>query len=261
MKDIIIVGTGKAGFLHYYSYKKFEKIGRIYFVDIDGKIKNENIKDSKVYSSIESTIKKEKLDVNNIIVDICTPKSVFLDIIMECKQLNIRDILVEKPFIVNKDFFEENDDLNIAMVHNYEYSKIVMKIKEYIKKYNLTKNDYLLFEQIFFSKGLSRMANITSMAFLQATLINEFSDKINIIEVHVQSWKCKVLGSRSATKEDAVTLVEKSYPQVDLNIEVQHKRKGTEIVKDHDTADAICIALFAQKAGKDWLDLHKVNYN
>ena len=132
MKDIIIVGTGKAGFLHYYSYKKFEKIGRIYFVDIDGKIKNENIKDSKVYSSIESTIKKEKLDVNNIIVDICTPKSVFLDIIMECKQLNIRDILVEKPFIVNKEFFEENDDLNIAMVHNYEYSKIVMKIKEYI---------------------------------------------------------------------------------------------------------------------------------
>lgn len=139
--------------------------------------------------------------------------------------------------------------------------KIVKQIKEYIKKYNLTKNDYLLFEQIFFSKGLSRMANITSMAFLQATLINEFSDKINIVEVHVQSWKCKVLGSRSATKEDAVTLVEKSYPQVDLNIEVQHKRKGTEIVKDHDTADAICIALFAQKAGKDWLDLHKVNYN
>ena len=41
MKDIIIVGTGKASFLHYYSYKKFEKIGRVYFVDIDGKIKNE----------------------------------------------------------------------------------------------------------------------------------------------------------------------------------------------------------------------------
>ena len=43
MKDIIIIGTGKAGFLHYYSSKKFEKLGRIYFVDIDGKIKNENI--------------------------------------------------------------------------------------------------------------------------------------------------------------------------------------------------------------------------
>ncbi len=132
MKDIIIVGTGKAGFLHYYSYKKFEKIGRIYFVDIDGKIKNENIKDSKVYANIESTVKEEKLDVNNIIVDICTPKSVFLDIIMECKKLNIKNILVEKPFIVNEKFFEENENLNIAMVHNYVYSKIVMKIKEYI---------------------------------------------------------------------------------------------------------------------------------
>lgn len=138
--------------------------------------------------------------------------------------------------------------------------KIVKQIKEYIKKYNLTKNDYLLFEQIFFSKGLSRMANITSMAFLQATLINEFSDKINIIEVHVQSWKCKVLGSRSATKEDAVALVEKNYPQVDLNIEIQRKRKGTEICKDHDTADAICIALYQQCVDKKKLEEHLVNY-
>lgn len=137
MKDIIIIGTGKAGFLHYYSYKKFEKIGKIYFVNINGKIKNENIKGSKVYSSIEKTIKEEKLKVNNIIVDICTPRSVFFDIIMECKKLNIRDILVEKPFIVDKNFFEKNDDLNIAMVHNYEYSKIVMKIKEYIVKKEL----------------------------------------------------------------------------------------------------------------------------
>ena len=138
--------------------------------------------------------------------------------------------------------------------------KIVKQIKEYVKKYKLTKNDYLLFEQIFFSKGLSRMANITSMAFLQATLINEFSDKINIVEVHVQSWKCKVLGSRSATKEDAVALVEKNYPQVDLNIEIQHKRKGTEIIKDNDTADAICIALYPQCVDKKKLEEHLVNY-
>ena len=139
--------------------------------------------------------------------------------------------------------------------------KIVKQIKEYIKKYKLTKNDYLLFEQIFFSKGLSRMANITSMAFLQATLINEFSDKINIVEVHVQSWKCKVLGSRSATKEDAVALVEKNYPQVDLNIEIQRKRKGTEIIKDNDTADAICISLYSQFVDKKKLEEHLVNYN
>ena len=59
---------------------------------------------------------------------------------------------------------------------------------------------------------------------------------------------------------DAVTLVEKSYPQVDLNIEVQHKRKGTEIIKDNDTADAICIALYPQFVDKKKLEEHLVNY-
>lgn len=137
--------------------------------------------------------------------------------------------------------------------------KIVKQIKEYIKKYNLTKNDYLLFEQIFFSRGFSTMSNVTSMAFLQATLINEFSNKINIVEVHVQSWKSKVLGSRSATKEDSVAFVEKYYPEIDLNIEIK-KRKGIEIIKDNDTADAVCIALYPKFVDKKKLDDNLVNY-
>lgn len=138
--------------------------------------------------------------------------------------------------------------------------KIVKQIKEYIKKYNLTKKDYLLFEQIFFSRGLSRMANVTSMAFLQATLINEFSEKISISEVHVQSWKSKVLGSRSATKEDAVALVEKNYPEVNLDIVIPHKKKGDEVIKDNDTADAICIGLYGSLADEKKLIEHLVNY-
>ncbi len=137
MKDIIIVGTGKAGYLHYYSYKKFKQMGKIYFVDIDGKIKNENIEESKAYLSLENVIKEEKLDVKNTIVDICTPKSVFIDIIMECKRLNLKDILVEKPFIVNEKFLSENKDLNIAMVHNYVYSKIVRKMKNILEQKKL----------------------------------------------------------------------------------------------------------------------------
>lgn len=137
MKDIIIVGTGKAGYLHYYSYKKFKQIGKIYFVDIDGKIKNENIEESKAYLSLENVIKEEKLDVKNTIVDICTPKSVFIDIIMKCKRLNLKNILVEKPFVVNEKFLSENKDLNIAMVHNYVYSKIVRKMKNILEQKEL----------------------------------------------------------------------------------------------------------------------------
>ena len=138
--------------------------------------------------------------------------------------------------------------------------KICKQIQDYIDAFHLTKEDYILFEQIFFGKGLSRMSNITSLAFIQATIINEFSDKISIVEVHIQSWKCKVLGGRSATKEDAVALVEAKYPQVDLDVVIPHKRKGDEIVKDNDTADAICIALYATKVDKKKLDDNLVNY-
>lgn len=138
MKDVIIVGTGKAGFLHYFSYKKFKNIGNLFFVDISEKMKNENIDVQKVYPTINDVIIDNNLDISNIIVDICTPKSVFLDIINQCKELGIKDIIVEKPFIVKEEFFKENEELNIVMVHNYVYSKITIGIKEIIEKENLT---------------------------------------------------------------------------------------------------------------------------
>lgn len=146
-------------------------------------------------------------------------------------------------------------------ISTWQHRKNICKqIQEYIDKYKLTKNDYLLFEQIFFSRGFSRMANVTSMSFLQATIINEFSEQISISEVHVQSWKSKILGSRSANKEDSVNYVEKNYPQVDLNITIHHKRKGDEIIKDNDTADAVCIAEYGIIVGKDKLNEKLVNY-
>lgn len=137
MKDIIIVGTGKAGFLHFYSYKKFKKIGKIYFVDIDGKIKNNNIDNCNVYLTIKEAIEANNINVSNVVVDICTPKSVFINIVEECKKLNINNIMVEKPFIVKEDFFKDNPNLNIAMVHNYLYSKITTGIKKIIEKKKL----------------------------------------------------------------------------------------------------------------------------
>jgi hypothetical protein len=104
------------------------------------------------------------------------------------------------------------------------------------------------------------MYNIVSMAFLQATLINEFSDVISISTVHVQSWKSKVLGNRSAKKEDAVAFIEDHYPQVDLNIVVHHPKKGDEIIRDNDTADAICIGLYGSIADPKKLNEKLVNY-
>lgn len=137
MKDIIIVGTGKASFLHSYSYEKFVEIGNVYFVDIVDKVKDNNVKTKTIYRTIQEVIVCNNLNTENVIVDICTPKSVFMEIIKKCKQLGIKNIIVEKPFIVEETFFERNADLNISMVHNYNYSKIILKLKEILKLENL----------------------------------------------------------------------------------------------------------------------------
>ena len=42
------------------------------------------------------------LPVNNIIVDICTPKEEFYNIINQCISLGINNIIVEKPFMASK---------------------------------------------------------------------------------------------------------------------------------------------------------------
>ena len=67
MKDIIIIGTGKAALLHSNSYKKIKNKGRLFFVDIK-KNNRYNFKDT-IYNSIESCIKENNLDVNKLIVD------------------------------------------------------------------------------------------------------------------------------------------------------------------------------------------------
>lgn len=136
-KDVIIVGTGKAGYLHFNSYKKFKNIGKIYFVDKRGRVKNQNIVGYKAYLTLNSVIKDNKLDVNNVIVDICTPRNASLDIIDECKKLGIKNIIVEKPFVVDEKFFAENEELNIVMINNYLYSKITQGIKKVIDERSL----------------------------------------------------------------------------------------------------------------------------
>lgn len=140
--------------------------------------------------------------------------------------------------------------------------KICAQIQKYIDKYHLTKNDYIIFEKVnMFMRGRnSKLANIMSLAFIQATIINEFSDKISIAEVNVMTWKKQVLGNGKAKKEESVAYVETNYPDVDLNVIVEHKRKPTEYLKDDDTADAICIGIFGNMVEKEWFDKHLVNY-
>lgn len=122
--------------------------------------------------------------------------------------------------------------------------------------------DYILFERINLYRGrnVSPLANIISLCRVQTTIINKFSNSIVISDVPVKSWKSKVLGSGNATKQDAIDYVKKYYPDVDLNILVEHKRKDNEIIENHDLADAILIAKSAFILGEDYLIKNKLNY-
>lgn len=145
----------------------------------------------------------------------------------------------------------------------YEHrQKICKQIHEYIEKYNLTKNDWLLFEKIssFMHGYRSKLNNITSLAFIQATIINEFSNLISISEVAVVSWKAKILSNMGGTKEDAIDHVKTYYPEINLDIIEHHKRKGDIIVKNHDLADAICIAKYGNLINESKLKENLVNY-
>ncbi|MDO5556995.1 MAG: hypothetical protein Q4G05_01950 [Clostridia bacterium] len=130
MKDIIIMGTGKAALLHYNSYKKNKVEGEIFFVDIKNEGKKIHIKN--IYTSIKECITLNNLKSNNLIIDICTPKSEFFKILDICKQLGIVDVLVEKPFVIDEQIINKYENLNIVMVENYLYSKISIFMKKYI---------------------------------------------------------------------------------------------------------------------------------
>ena len=125
MLDVIIVGSmGKAGLLHYNSYKKIKKNINIYFVD--------KRMSNNTYGSVKEVIDNNNLDVKKVILDICTPKEEYHKIIENSYNLGIRNFIVEKPFVVKKDFFNKYKNINVVMVENYLFSKITKKILKYI---------------------------------------------------------------------------------------------------------------------------------
>ena len=84
MKDIIIVGTSKAGFLHFKSYNNLSNVGKIFLADVKENVTNKNIKVKKIYRSIKDILLENNLNNKNVVVDICTPKEEFYNIINQC---------------------------------------------------------------------------------------------------------------------------------------------------------------------------------
>ncbi len=155
------------------SYNKFKEKVNLYYADID--------------MPIQKVIKDNNLDINNIIVDIVTPKEVFIDVIETCESLGLHDIIVEKPFVIEDGFFLKHPKLNITMVQNYMYSLTTNYVKKYIEDNNL--------------KIKSIMTNFSKNRINESIKMRGMSSKITEnyeIEVPHQVYICDyILGGRS----------------------------------------------------------------
>lgn len=121
---ILIVGYGKAGLIHEFQYKSMPEIDNIYIIDN----LNNMLDNIKKYKTIGECIEKNKLHGSDIVVDICTPISEYRLILKECKKYNVNKVLIEKPFLINKELY----DMDIVMVENYLYSLATIEAKKYI---------------------------------------------------------------------------------------------------------------------------------
>lgn len=130
MKTIIIVGTGKAGYLHWNSYRKMSPIPTLYAVDTRETPGNHHItpEPGHFHHTVADALSASRLSPAEVIVDICTPCSCFQTVIAESYALGIRSVIVEKPFVTDESFFRTYPDLDIFMIHNYAFSKITRHV-------------------------------------------------------------------------------------------------------------------------------------
>ncbi len=128
-KKIILVGLGKAGYLHYKSYLKIESIKREDIILVDTSEGKEYFKNMDHFYDVTSAMKYHDLNPNDVILDICTPKDCFKNIADEGQQLGIKNMIIEKPCMIE---LKEYSDINIMMIQNYMYSKITQKLKNFI---------------------------------------------------------------------------------------------------------------------------------
>ena len=134
MKNIIIVGTGKAAYLHHLKYKKLG-YQNIYF--LDNKITKTYIDSTNIFYSIDSLLSTNIFEPEYTVVDICTPCSIFMDIIDDFISKGMINFIVEKPFIVPDNYFDDKEGIKFIMMENYKYSLITNDIIKFLKSQNV----------------------------------------------------------------------------------------------------------------------------
>lgn len=158
MMKIVLVGYGKAGYMHELCYSKLPmyspKIEWIVEPKYNRRIfcKEKPVPKERWLASVE-----EFLDINmkdrfeDFTYDICTPPGLHYENIQTCINLGARFIIVEKPLCINPYDAQAivNNHPNIFVAENYLYSSVTEKILKILKNWQLEPELLLT----FFSKN------------------------------------------------------------------------------------------------------------
>lgn len=148
MTDVILVGCGKAGFLHCKCYSKLKdlNINVVALVDNNPKaLKSFYSMYKEAYegenplasSSLEEVSKQ--IDLGNSIIDLCVPNDIHFQCAKEACDLGAKKIIIEKPIAnsVADARKIEKLDADIAIAENYVYSNVTEQLRKIIGKYDL----------------------------------------------------------------------------------------------------------------------------
>ncbi|MER7708137.1 hypothetical protein ABTX81_35265 [Kitasatospora sp. NPDC097605] len=148
--DIVIVGAGKAGSLHYRAYSRLARSGRldlarIQFVDRTGRPGAELDRLLRADGSAAPIARERALLAPtapaSTIVDLCLPSRSLAPALIEWWQAGYRRFVVEKPFLVAPELRAEVGrvlaDSRVVLVRNYLHSKVHRTVRELVEQYEL----------------------------------------------------------------------------------------------------------------------------
>ncbi|VEJ53262.1 Uncharacterised protein [Pragia fontium] len=151
---IILLGAGKAGYLHLNSYLKMidsQTLPDVEFLFVDPgmtpgkdllKLCEEKKQRLKIWPTLEALIHDNHIyDRENDIIDLCLPSAILFDEFCHALKLGFKKIIIEKPILIREGINSEIVSLiknaDVFMVRNYLYSFVQYKIKELLQEFEI----------------------------------------------------------------------------------------------------------------------------
>lgn len=148
--DIVIVGAGKAGSLHYRAYSHLARSGRlrrdrIQFVDPNERA-GPDLAELLLHDGVTERVVADRQQLRptepgSTIVDLCLPSRVIAHALLDWWRAGYRRFLIEKPFMVPPELEHEVREVlatsQAVLVRNYLHSKVHATVRRLITLYDL----------------------------------------------------------------------------------------------------------------------------